>query len=172
MSFTKKKILSEANRKLEFRYFLDKSFLSEQVTNYIDSANKLLSDLGTSFDVTNYFTQIPKTSEDYLCIPKNINEDKNKIISSVSTWIDNNYDNKSLIEIKLKELIKLIKTVGSNQSNTDLNEQSGSDSIMFGNTSISKKDVLELGNDLIFILAMSLVYPKPEDKITRKFCLK
>lgn len=81
-------------------------------------------------------------------------------------------DNKSIIEIKLKELIKLIKTVESNKINTELSEQSGSDLIMFGNTSISKEDISDIGNDLIFILVMSLVYPKPENKITRKFCMK
>ena len=60
-------------------------------------------------------------------------------------------DNKGIRDIKLKELVKLIKTVGSNKMNTELSEQLGSDSIMFGNTSISKEDTLEIGNDLIFL---------------------
>ena len=56
--------------------------------------------------------------------------------------------------------------------NTELSEQLGVDSIMFGNTSISKEDILDIGNDLIFLLVMSSVHPKPETKITRKFCVK
>ena len=81
-------------------------------------------------------------------------------------------ENKGIIDIKLKELVRLIKTVGSNKMNTELSEQLGSDSIIFGNTPISKEDVLGLGNDLIFLLVMSSVSPKPETKINRKFCIK
>lgn len=81
-------------------------------------------------------------------------------------------ENKGIIDIKLKELVRLIKTVGSNKMNTELSEQLGSDSIIFGNTPISKEDVLGLGNDLIFLLVMSSVSPKLETKINRKFCIK
>lgn len=172
MSFIKRKILLEANRVLESRYLKNKFILNEQEKNYIDEAKKKLTDLGLSFDLDSYFTQTPVTDEDYLCIPTTKQEKNESILKSVSSWLDNNMDNKGIIEIKLKELIKLIKTVGSNKLNTELSEQSGSDSIMFGNTSISKENILEIGNDLIFLLVMSLVYQKPETKIERKFCIK
>jgi|688.fasta_scaffold91731_4 hypothetical protein len=172
MSYTKKKILSEANKVLESRYLRNKFILSEQEKNYIDMANKKLSDLGLSFNLSEYFKQAPVTDEDYLCTPSTGEEKKDTILNAVSSWLDNNMDNKGIIDIKLKELIKLIKTVGSNKMNTELSEQLGVDSIMFGNTSISKEDILDIGNDLIFILVMSSVHPKPETKITRKFCVK
>lgn len=172
MSFTKKRILLEVNRNLELRHLRNKFNLSEQDKNYIDDAKKKLTDLDLSFDLDSYFTQTPVTDEDYLCIPTTKQEKNESILKSVSSWLDNNMDNKGIIEIKLKELIKLIKTVGSNKLNTGLSEQSGSDSIMFGNTSISKENILEIGNDLIFLLVMSLVYPKLETKIERKFCIK
>jgi hypothetical protein len=172
MSFTKRKILSEVNKNLELRYLKNKFILTEEDKNYIDMANKKLSDLGMSFDLSPYFKRTPVTEEDYLCIPTTGQEKKDSILNSVSAWLDNNMDNKGIIDIKLKELIKLIKTVGSNKMNTELSEQLGSDSIMFGNTSISKEDILGLGNDLIFLLAMSSVIPKPEIKITRKYCIK
>lgn len=172
MSFTKKKILSEVNRSLELRYLKNKFILTEQDKNYIDEAKKKLTDLGLSFDLDSYFKQVPITDEDYLCIPTTQKENNELILKSVSSWLDNNIDNKGIIDIKLKELVKLIKTVGSNKMNTELSEQSGSDSIMFGNTSISKEDILDIGNDLIFLLVMSLVHTKPETKITRKFCVK
>lgn len=172
MSYTKKKILLNANIILESRYLKNKFILNEQDVNYIDKAKKKLKDFNTPFDLESYFKQTFVTDEDYLCIPKTGDEKKDTILNSVSSWLDNNMDNKSIIEIKLKELIKLIKTVGSNKINTELSEQSGSDLIMFGNTSISKEDILDIGNDLIFILVMSLVYPKPENKIIRKFCMK
>ena len=172
MSFIKNKILLEANKKLELRYLTNKFILSEEEKSYIDNANKKLSDLGLSFNLSSYFNQTPTINEDYLCIPKTGEEKKDSVLNSVSMWLDNNMENKSLIEVKLKELIKLIKIVGSNKMSSELSEQLGSDSIMFGNTSISKKEVLELGNDLIFLLMMSLVYPKSESKVERKFCIR
>ena len=104
--------------------------------------------------------------------PKVEDQKKGEVLNKVGDWLDNNFENKKLIEVKLKELIKIIKTVGSNISNTELSEQSGVDSIIFGGTPISKEDVLDIGNDLIFLLVMSLVYPKTEEKITRNFCIK
>jgi hypothetical protein len=172
MSFTKNKILLEANKKLELRYLTNKFILSEEEKSYIDNANKKLSDLGLSFNLSSYFNQTPTINEDYLCIPKTGEEKKDSVLNSVSMWLDNNMENKSLIEVKLKELVKLIKTVGSNKMNSELSEQLGSDSIMFGSTSISKKEVLELGNDLIFLLVMSLVYHKSKTNIERKFCVR
>ena len=172
MSYLKKKLLSEANIKLEIRYYTNKSLLKEDVLNYLDIANKKLSDLGLSFNLSSYFNQTSTTNEDYLCIPKTGEEKKDTILNEVSLWLDNNMENKGIIDIKLKELVRLIKTVGSNKMNTELSEQLGSDSIIFGNTPISKEDVLGLGNDLIFLLVMSSVSPKLETKINRKFCIK
>lgn len=172
MSFTKRKILLEANRVLESRYLKNKFILSEQEKNYIDTATKKLNDLGVTLNLQNYFKQTPITDEDYLCTPTTGDEKKDTILNSVSSWLDNNMDNKGIIDIKLKELVRLIKTVGSNKVNSELSEQLGSDSIMFGSTSISKEDTIDIGNDLIFLLVMSSVIPKLESKITRKFCLK
>lgn len=172
MSFTKRKILLEANRVLESRYLKNKFILSEQEKNYIDVATKKLNDLGVTLNLQNYFKQTPITDEDYLCTPTTGDEKKDTILNSVSSWLDNNMDNKGIIDVKLKELVRLIKTVGSNKVNSELSEQLGSDSIMFGSTSISKEDTIDIGNDLIFLLVMSSVIPKLESKITRKFCLK
>lgn len=172
MSYLKKKLLSEANKKLELRYIINKSLIKEDDVNYLDLATKKLNELGLSFDVNSYFSQKPINDSDYLCVPKLEDQKKGDILNKVGDWLDNNFENKKLIEVKLKELIKIIKTVGSNISNTSLSEQSGVDSIIFGGTPISKEDILEIGNDLIFLLVMSLVYPKPEDKITRNFCIK
>ena len=172
MSFIKTKILVEANKKLELRYLTNRFILNEENNINIDIANKKLSDLGLSFNLSSYFNQTPITDEDYLCIPKTGQEKKDTILNEVSLWLDNNMENKGIIDIKLKELVRLIKTVGSNKMNTELSEQLGSDSIIFGNTPISKEDVLGLGNDLIFLLVMSSVSPKPETKINRKFCIK
>jgi len=172
MSYLKKKLLSEANKKLELRYIINKSLIKEDDVNYLDLATKKLNELGLSFDVNSYFSQKPINDSDYLCVPKLEDQKKGDILNKVGDWLDNNFENKKLIEVKLKELIKIIKTVGSNISNTNLSEQSGVDSIIFGGTPISKEDILEIGNDLIFLLVMSLVYPKPEDKITRNFCIK
>lgn len=172
MSFTKRKILLEANRVLESRYLKNKFILSEQEKNYIDVATKKLNDLGVTLNLQNYFKQTPITDEDYLCTPTTGDEKKDTILNSVSSWLDNNMDNKGIIDVKLKELVRLIKTVGSNKVNSEISEQLGSDSIMFGSTSISKEDTIDIGNDLIFLLVMSSVIPKLESKITRKFCLK
>jgi hypothetical protein len=172
MSYLKKKLLFEANKKLELRYIINKSLIKEDDVNYLDLATKKLNELGLSFDVNSYFSQKPINDSDYLCVPKLEDQKKGDILNKVGDWLDNNFENKKLIEVKLKELIKIIKTVGSNISNTNLSEQSGVDSIIFGGTPISKEDILEIGNDLIFLLVMSLVYPKPEDKITRNFCIK
>lgn len=172
MSYLKKKLLFEANKKLELRYIINKSLIKEDDVNYLDLATKKLNELGLSFDVNSYFSQKPINDSDYLCVPKLEDQKKGDILNKVGDWLDNNFENKKLIEVKLKELIKIIKTVGSNISNTSLSEQSGVDSIIFGGTPISKEDILEIGNDLIFLLVMSLVYPKPEDKITRNFCIK
>jgi len=172
MSFTKKKVLLEANRVLESRYLKNKFILSEQEKNYIDTATKKLNNLGVELNLKDYFKQTPVTDEDYLCTPTTGDEKKDTILNSVSSWLDNNMDNKGIIDVKLKELVRLIKTVGSNKVNSELSEQLGSDSIMFGSTSISKENTLDLGNDLIFLLVMSSVIPKLESKIVRKFCLK
>lgn len=172
MSFTKRKILLEANRVLESRYLKNKFILSEQEKNYIDVATKKLNDLGVTLNLQNYFKQTPITDEDYLCTPTTGDEKKDTILNSVSSWLDNNMDNKGIIDVKLKELVRLIKTVGSNKVNSEISEQLGSDSIMFGSTSISKEDTIDIGNDLIFLLVMSSVIPKLESKITRKFCVK
>jgi hypothetical protein len=172
MSYTKKKILSEANKVLESRYLRNKFILSEQEKNYIDLATKKLSDLGITLNLKEYFKQTPITDEDYLCTPTTGDEKKDTILNEVSLWLDNNMENKGIIDIKLKEIVRLIKTVGSNKMNTELSEQLGSDSIIFGNTPISKEDTIDIGNDLIFLLAMSSVIPKLESKITRKFCVK
>ena len=172
MSYLKKKLLFEANKKLELRYIINKSLIKEDDVNYLDLATKKLNELGLSFDVNSYFSQKPINDSDYLCVPKLEDQKKADILNKVGDWLDNNFENKKLIEVKLKELIKIIKTVGSNISNTNLSEQSGVESIIFGGTPISKEDILEIGNDLIFLLVMSLVYPKPEDKITRNFCIK
>lgn len=172
MSYLKKKLLSEANKKLELRYIINKSLIKEDDVNYLDLANKKLNELGLSFDINSYFSQKPINDSDYLCIPKTENKEKEEILNKVGDWLDNNFDNKKLIEVKLKELIRLIKTVGSNISNTNLSEQGGVDSIMFGSISISKEDVLDIGNDLIFLLVISLVYPKVDNKLTRNFCIK
>lgn len=166
----KSKILAEANRNLELRYLSSKFILKEQKTNYVDLAVKKLSELNFPLDLSKYFNQNPSTESEFLCIPKTGNDNNDTIIKNVSTWVDNNMDNKGVIEVKLKELIKLLNVVGSNKMNTELTEQSGSDSIMFGNTPISKENILDIGNDLIFIMVMSLVYPKKEDKLVRKFC--
>lgn len=166
----KSKILAEANRNLELRYLRSRSTLKEQETNYVDLAVKKLSELNFTLDLSKYFNQKPSTESEFLCIPKTGNDGNDTIIKNVSTWIDNNMDNKGVIEVKLKELIKLLNVAGSNKMNTELVEQSGSDSIMFGNTPISKENILDIGNDLIFIMLMSLVYPKKEDKLIRKFC--
>ena len=109
MSYTKKKILSEANKILESRYLRNKYILSEQEKNYIDMANKKLSDLGLSFNLSEYFKQTPVTDEEYLCTPSTGEEKKDTILNAVSSWLDNNMDNKGIIDIKLKELVKLIK---------------------------------------------------------------
>ena len=172
MSYLKKKLLYEENKKLELRYIINKSLIKEDDVNYLDLATKKLNELGLSFDVNSYFLQKPVNDSDYLCIPKTDNKENEDILNKVGDWLDNNFENKKLIEVKLKELIKIIKTVGSNISNTNLSEQSWVDSIIFGVTPISKENILEIGNDLIFLLVMSLVYPKPEDKITRNFCIK
>ena len=172
MSYLKKKLLSEANRILETRYYIKKSLLNENDVNYLDLATKKLNELGLSFDLNSYFSQTPVNDSDYLCIPKVEDQKKGEVLNKVGDWLDTNFENKKLIEVKLKELIKIIKTVGSNISNTELSEQSGVDSIIFGGTPISKEDVLDIGNDLIFLLVMSLVYPKTEEKITRNFCIK
>lgn len=172
MSNTKRKILLEANIVLESRYLKNKFILSEQEKNYIDLGTKKLSDLGITLNLKEYFKQTPITDEDYLCIPTTGDEKKDTILNSVSSWLDNNMDNKGIIDIKLKELVRLIKTVGSNKINSELSEQLGSDSIMFGNTSISKEDTIDIGNDLIFLLTMSSVIPKLEIKVKRKFCMK
>lgn len=172
MSNTKRKILLKANIVLESRYLKNKFILSEQEKNYIDLGTKKLSDLGITLNLKEYFEQTPITDEDYLCIPTTGDEKKDTILNSVSSWLDNNMDNKGIIDIKLKELIRLIKTVGSNKINSELSEQLGSDSIMFGNTSISKENTIDIGNDLIFLLTMSSVIPKLEIKVTRKFCMK
>jgi hypothetical protein len=123
MSYTKKKILSEANKNLESRYLRNKFILSEQEKNYIDMANKKLSDLGLSFNLSEYFKQTPVTDEEYLCTPTTGEEKKDTILNAVSSWLDNNMDNKGIIDIKLKELVKLIKTVGSNKMIRELAEQ-------------------------------------------------
>ena len=172
MSYTKKKILSESNKVLESRYLRNKFILSEKEKNYIDLATKKLSDLGITLNLKEYFKQTPITDEDYLCTPTTGDEKKDTILNEVSLWLDNNMENKGIIDIKLKEIVRLIKTVGSNKMNTELSEQLGSDSIIFGNTPISKEDTIDIGNDLIFLLAMSSVIPKLESKITRKFCVK
>lgn len=172
MSYLKNKLLSEANRKLEIRYYINKSLLKEEDINYLDLASKKLNELGLSFDLNSYFSQTPVNDSDYLCVPKNEDEKKVDILNKVGDWLDNNFENKKLIEVKLKELIKIIKTVGSNVSNTNLSEQSGVDSIIFGGTPISKEDILDIGNDLIFLLVMSLTYPKKEKNVVRNFCIK
>ena len=70
MSYLKKKLLSEANRILETRYYIKKSLLNENDVNYLDLATKKLNELGLSFDLNSYFSQTPVNDSDYLCIPK------------------------------------------------------------------------------------------------------
>lgn len=169
MSFTKKKILKEANLNLEFLYLKNKFLLRE--SNYIELANQKLKQTDLDLDLSQYFNE-NISDNDVLCIPKTNDTKKDDILKKVSNWLDNNIHNKGLIEIKLKETIKLIETANATKLNTSLAEQSGSDSIVFGDTTISKEMALELGNDIIFIIVMSLVYQKKEDKIIRKFCTK
>lgn len=168
----KSKILLEANRNLELRYLQKKFILQEQKANPIELANKKLNDLGIDLDVSSFLPNNPITETELLCIPKTGDDKKDNLIKSVSLWLDNNMDNKSVIEIKLNELSKLLKVISSSKTNTDLLEQLGSDSVMFGNTPISKEDVLEIGNELLFLIVMSLVIAKSESKIERKFCIK
>ena len=47
MSYLKKKLLSEANRILETRYYIKKSLLNENDVNYLDLATKKLNELTT-----------------------------------------------------------------------------------------------------------------------------
>ena len=108
----KSKILAEANRNLELRYLRSRSILKEQETNYVDLAVKKLSELKFTLDLSKYFNQKPSTESEFLCIPKTGNDGNDTIIKNVSTWIDNNMDNKGVIEVKLKELIKLLEKAG------------------------------------------------------------
>lgn len=169
MFHRKKKVLTEANRNLEFLYLKNKFLLREN--NYIELANQKLKQNNSDLNLSQYFSD-NVTDEDTLCIPKTNDTKKDEILKKVANWLDNNLDNKGLIEIKLKETIKLIETAGATKLNTSLTEQSGSDSIVFGDTTISKEKALELGNNIIFLLVMSLVFQKSENKITRKFCIK
>jgi hypothetical protein len=168
----KSKLLLEANKNLEIRYVQNKFTLNEQKVNYVDLANKKLSELKLTSNLLSYLPQNPITELDFLCIPKTGDESKDSKIKSVSTWIDNNMDNKGLIEVKLNELSKLLKVVNLSKVSGDLSEQLGSDSIMFGNTPITKEESLSIGNELVFLLVMSLVHPKLDSKIERKFCVK
>jgi hypothetical protein len=165
----KKKILVEANRNLEYRFLKEKFLLRED--NYVELANQKLKQNDFNFDLTSYVGQ-DTSSENILCIPKTNNTEKDDILKNVANWLDNNLENKGLLEIKLKETIKLIETAGATKLNTSLTEQAGSDSIVFGNTTISKEQALELGNDIVFLITMSLVHPKTDNKIIRKFCVR
>lgn len=76
MSYTKKKILLNANIILESRYLKNKFILNEQDVNYIDKAKKKLKEFNTPFDLESYFKQTFVTDEDYLCTPKTGDEKK------------------------------------------------------------------------------------------------
>jgi hypothetical protein len=169
MNFLKKKLITQSNLILESRYFNNKFILNEE--SYFDLAKQKLQKNNFDLDINEYVKN-NLDQNNFFCIPKKNNTEDNKILNDVVVWLDNNFDNKIILEIKLKELIKLFKVVEVSKDNENsLSEQFGSDSITFGNTVISKEKIEIIGKDLIFLVLMTLVGSKPKNNFKRKYCL-